>query len=192
MRAATATLRDLRSARDRARAKYLAATRQHSYSRDTAARLALAEVPPNECGIPSSNRTDAMTDHSTPADFWGEPIHVYTRADALADDVLVDVTLTAREASFRIPVALTANVWADVNDLSGPYVLTGQSTEGRLWDLLFMAANAARRPENRDRSEFVYALIMPVGTRNYYRAKCHVGPGDEGEPVVTILRPNED
>jgi hypothetical protein len=133
-----------------------------------------------------------MTDHYSPADFWGEPIHVYTRADALADDVLVDVTLTAREAGFRISFALTANVWADVNDLSGRYVLAGQSPEGRLWDLLFMAANPARRPENRDRSEFVYALIMPVGTRNNYRARCHVGPGDEGEPVVTILRPNED
>jgi hypothetical protein len=36
MRAATATLRDLRSARDRARAEYLAATRRRSYSRDTA------------------------------------------------------------------------------------------------------------------------------------------------------------
>ncbi len=38
MRAATATLRDLRSAQDRARAEYLAATRQRSYSRDTAER----------------------------------------------------------------------------------------------------------------------------------------------------------
>lgn len=33
---------------------------------------------------------------------------------------------------------------------------------------------------------------IPVGTRNNYRAKCHVGLGDEGEPVVTIMRPNKD
>ncbi|MGI8911232.1 MAG: DUF6573 family protein [Rubrobacteraceae bacterium] len=131
-----------------------------------------------------------MTDHHSLADFWGEPIHTYTRADALADGVLVDVTETAREAGFRIPVALTANVWADVNDLSGRYVSTGQSLDGRLWDLLFMAAHAARRPENRDTSEFVYALIMPVGTGNNYRAKCHVGPGDVGEPVLTIMLPD--
>jgi hypothetical protein len=38
---------------------------------------------------------------------------------------------------------------------------------------------------------FVYALIMPVGDGNNYRAKCHVGPGDGGEPVVTIMRPDE-
>ncbi len=132
-----------------------------------------------------------MTDH-TPADFWDEPIHAYTRSEALADGVLFDVTETAREAGFEVPVALTANVWADVNDLSGRYVSAGQSPEGRLWDLLFMAAHAARRRENRNTSVFVYALIMPVGQGNNYRAKCHVGPGDDGEPVVTIMRPDED
>jgi hypothetical protein len=104
----------------------------------------------------------------------------------------VDATETAREAGFRIPVALTQSVWADINDLSGRHVSCGQSPEGRLWDMLFMAAHGARRPENRDRSEFVYSLIMPVGAVNNYRARCHIGPGDEGEPVVTILRPDED
>jgi uncharacterized protein DUF6573 len=135
-----------------------------------------------------------MTDH-TPADsFWGEPIHTYTRAEALADGVLFDVTQTAREVGFKVPVALTARVWADVNDLSGRYVSRdlGQSPEGRLWDLLFMAAHAARRRENRKKSAFVYAFIMPVGAGNNYRAKCHIGPGDEGEAVVTIMRPEED
>jgi hypothetical protein len=126
------------------------------------------------------------------ADFWGEPIHVYTRADALADGVLVDATVAAREAGFLIPVALTQGVWADVNDFSGRDVLAGQSSEGRLWDLLFMAAHAAMRPENRGTNEFVYSLVMPVGTDNNYRVKCHLGPGDEGEAVVTILRPDED
>ena len=133
-----------------------------------------------------------MTGANTSADFWGEPIHTYTRADALADGVLVDVTSTAREAGFRVPVALTQRVWTDVNDLSGRHVSAGQSPGGRLWDLLFMAAHSARRPENRDTSEFVYSLIMPVGAGNNYRAKCHIGPGDEGEPVVTIMLPDED
>ncbi|MEW6637210.1 MAG: DUF6573 family protein [Actinomycetota bacterium] len=131
-----------------------------------------------------------MSDHD-PASFWGEPIHTYTRAEALADGVLVDVTKTAREAGFRVTVALTQSVWADVNDLSGYHVSAGQSAHGRLWDLLFMARYAAGRRENRDRSEFVYALIMPVGTANNYRAKCHIGPSDDGVPVVTIMRPDE-
>jgi hypothetical protein len=127
-----------------------------------------------------------------PADpFWGEPIHTYTRDEAVADGVLFDVTETAREAGFRVPIALTASVWADVNNLSGKYVSAEHSPEGRLWDLLFMAARAARRRANRNTNSFVYALIMPVGEGNNYRAKCHVGPGDGGEPVVTIMRPDE-
>jgi len=38
-------------------------------------------------------------------------IHRYTRADALRDGVLIDVSATAREAGIRCPVALTAAVW---------------------------------------------------------------------------------
>jgi hypothetical protein len=44
-------------------------------------------------------------------DLFGPVIHAYSRAEALEDGVLVDVTSTAREAGFRIPVALTRAVW---------------------------------------------------------------------------------
>ena len=38
-------------------------------------------------------------------------ISSYTRAEALADGVLVDVSETAREAGFVLPVALTRAAW---------------------------------------------------------------------------------
>jgi hypothetical protein len=38
-------------------------------------------------------------------------IHSYSRARALADGALVDVSAVAREASIRFPVALTRAVW---------------------------------------------------------------------------------
>jgi hypothetical protein len=38
-------------------------------------------------------------------------IHSYSRADALRDGVLIEVTETAREAGSRFPVALTLAVW---------------------------------------------------------------------------------
>ena len=38
-------------------------------------------------------------------------IHRYTRADALRDGVLIDVSAVAREADICSPVALTAAVW---------------------------------------------------------------------------------
>lgn len=128
-----------------------------------------------------------MTDD--PRDFWGEPIHTYTRAEALADGVLVDLTEVAREAGFAVPVALTANVWADVRNI--PDSKRGiQDPGGRLWDLLHMGRFAASRAPSS--SEILYRLRMDIGRKRLYLAKLHVGPGGAGEPVVTILRPNED
>ena len=42
-----------------------------------------------------------------------EIIYVYTRAQALEDGVLIDVSDTAREAGFKCPVALTSAAYAD-------------------------------------------------------------------------------
>ncbi len=119
-------------------------------------------------------------------------IHVYTRAQATADGALVDVTTTAREAGFMVPVALTAALHADVNDLSGKYVTVGQDARGRLWDLLFLARLNAAKPENADTSEFVFDLHMPVGEGQKYSVKAMIGPGDDEQPVLTLLLPTED
>ncbi len=128
-----------------------------------------------------------------PRDFWGEPIHTYTRSQALADGVLVDVTETAREAGFAVPVALTAGVWADVQDI--PASKQGfQDPNGRLWDLLYMGRLAAEASA-LDGPEILYQFHMDLGVnprKRLYSAKLHVGPGDAGEPVATIMRPDED
>ena len=42
---------------------------------------------------------------------FGPVIFAYTRAQAIEDGILVDVSETAREAGFNIPVALTRTVW---------------------------------------------------------------------------------
>lgn len=127
-------------------------------------------------------------------EFFGEPISTYTRAEALEDGVLVDVGQTANEAGFVFPVAVTAGVWADVNDI--PEAKQGiQDVEGRLWDLLFTAAQTCKKSSgNRSEEQdgLPFDLIMHVGRDIYYRAKVHLGPGDEMEPVITILRPDED
>ena len=119
-------------------------------------------------------------------------IHVYTRKEALEDGTLFDVSATAREAGFLIPVALTAALHADVADLSGRHVTAGQDARGRLWDLLFLARMNAAKPENADASEFTFELYMPVGERRKYSAKAMIGPGDDEQPVLTLLLPTED
>ena len=58
---------------------------------------------------------------------------LYTgRAEKLEDGTLVDVSQQARANRFLVPVALTGEVYADVCDLSGEYVLSSDTAESRL------------------------------------------------------------
>jgi len=129
---------------------------------------------------------------------FGEVIFSYTRAEAIADGVLVDVSETARETGFTVPVALTRAVWADAvawSDADNERQ-TYQDEIGRLWDVLFMAAMAIRghRGEGSVLS-FEIARIPRDGKSTQSEAidlKLHLGAGDHGEPVITIMEPTED
>ncbi|WP_066260912.1 DUF6573 family protein [Hydrogenophaga flava] len=123
-------------------------------------------------------------------------IHSYTRADAIADGILIDATNMAREAGFKVPVALTAEVWNDcvtwTEEDSKRQVL--QDEAGRLWDVLWMAFVAARRAHG-DRISFQLYRV-PRGGRGcrprLTTLQLHIGPGDGMEPVITVLLPGQD
>jgi hypothetical protein len=101
--------------------------------------------------------------------------------------VLVDVSEWAspREmlGGFKIPVAVTAAVWALVKAPKGSH----EDTRGRAHDVLWMALLAARRNVDADRTAFT----VLIGGREV-KFVLHVGPGDEGEAVATIMLPGED
>ena len=128
---------------------------------------------------------------------FGEVIYAYTRQQMLEDGYLVDVTETAKEAGFTLPVALTRTVWEDCvewNDTDTKRQ-TYQDVPGRLWDVVSMASFYARA--NKDKSSILYQIYrVPRGGRGkkarLITLKLVVGPGDKGEPVVTIMQPNED
>lgn len=133
--------------------------------------------------------------------FWAgaEVISTYTRAQAIEDGALVDVTATAQEAGFCRPVAMTAAAWADAvawNESNGEY----QDEKGRLWDVVFMASIAVRRNRGRhaadtDRLPFVLYRIPNVPDAmepNELVLTIAIGGGDSGEPVMTIMLPGED
>jgi hypothetical protein len=132
-----------------------------------------------------------------------EIIDSYTRADMLADGGLVAAgEREARDAGIKVPVALTRAVWVGcVEWTRADADRTGaiQDETGRLWDVLTMAAGAVRASRNRRRAEFTLWRV----DRRHDRAKgapeptpvrlaITIGPGDEGEPVITIGEPNED
>jgi hypothetical protein len=114
-------------------------------------------------------------------------IFQYTRSQAIEDGVLIDVSEMGQEAGFKWPVAITAGVWALVNDIP-PRHRGLQDPDGRLWDVLWMASWAARRGGDQT----LYRLILHHGRQTYATLKLHAGPGDHGEPVITIMLPEED
>ena len=130
--------------------------------------------------------------------FFGDVISTYTRAQAIEDGVLIDVSSMAREAGFKWPVAMTSTAWADcvawTDDDSLQQVHQDQS--GRLWDVVFMASHAIRA--SRSSGDRLLFQLYRVARDGYsteavlVTLKLIVGPGDTGEPVMTILLPYED
>jgi hypothetical protein len=118
-------------------------------------------------------------------------IHRYTRPDAIRDAVLIDVSPTAREAGLRYPVAVTAAVWARC--VAVPAGVICQDEAGRLWDVLCMLRQAAGQSSG---AEVRFAVHVRNDNRPrtppLVRLKALCGPGDGGEPVVTVMVPSED
>jgi hypothetical protein len=117
----------------------------------------------------------------------------YSRADALADGVLVDVSDFAREAGFKLPVAVSDTLYHGY--LTPPLELAkeGQSLDGRLWDTLSVLRYAIKSASATDRLSFTVLFAQasdatPVSVN--LLAVC--GPGDSGELVITIMLPSDD
>ena len=131
-----------------------------------------------------------------PEDLFGNLIHSYSRADAIADGVLIDISATAGEAGFRLPVAMTRAAWDDCVawDERDSRRQVGQDETGRLWDVAWMASLAARRGRS---DQVAFELLrVPRGGRGTSPRRAvlhlHMGPGDAGEPVITVMLPGED
>jgi hypothetical protein len=123
-----------------------------------------------------------------------EIIFAYSRAQAIADGVLVDVTKTAREAGFRVSVVLTSAVWAECVAWNEKEAAI-QDEAGRLWDVVWLASQAARGNRQSDADRLTFELlVVPTGGRRPVRKTLvlHIGPGDLGEPAMTIMLPGED
>jgi hypothetical protein len=138
------------------------------------------------------------TENQSSDDVFGPVISCYSRAQAIEDGVLIDVTRMALEAGFRWPTALTYAAWCDCIawDERDSLFQVFQDESGRLWDVLFMAFYAIRTAtDSGDRLRFLLYRVPKDGHSTEAQEvtlTLIVGPGDQGEPVITILLPNED
>ena len=129
---------------------------------------------------------------------FGPVVFAYTRRQAIDDGILVDVSDTAREAGFTIPVAVTRTVWTRLVALPERY-RGFQDEAGRLWDVLCVARHYSLSAPDKDR------VTICVSVRDILRdlrdsnrpPRRHfpilaIGGGDDAEPVITIMFPEDD
>lgn len=74
-------------------------------------------------------------------ELFGEPIYVYTQAQAIEDGELVDLTEWARETGLAFPTVCTRTVWSQIEYIPAR---SCQDVRGRAHDVLWMASLAVR------------------------------------------------
>ena len=148
-----------------------------------------------------------MTNEQTKQDeldefFDSKPIFVYTRANAIDDGVLVEISneqghpeLAAllKEVGFKLNTCMTAAAYHETVACGEADRAFGQSEVGRLWDVLMLIRHGMSRPEVVDRVDFKVSVFR--GDTQQHEvvdmyALCH--GGDAGEPCVTVMLAHED
>ena len=124
---------------------------------------------------------------------FGQVIYSYTRSQAVADGVQVDVSKVAAEAGIRFPVFLTRTVFDAF--VTVPEGMTGQDEAGRLWDIVWMTRFAIIRARPG-----IDRLPVALYVRNDNRAArlvkliatCGALDIDDPQPAITVALPDED
>lgn len=126
-------------------------------------------------------------------ELFGEPIHTYTRAQAIEDGELVDLMqdemASVARQHYKFPIACTIGVFEVMRKaVENPRYCNDYA--GILHDMLWMSRCMGRKIND---SEVMFRVIIQgAGRSKYHDFKLVVGPGDHGEPCITILLPHED
>jgi hypothetical protein len=134
--------------------------------------------------------------NATTHPLFGEVIHVVTRAQLIEDGQLIDISKWTKEAGIKFPCAVSRAVWEDVINWTEQDTKAkpgyGQSIEGRAWDVAWMLRLAVRCGGERIQYKLSRIPRPGHGAKRLVTLKAICGPGDDMEPVITILEPTED
>jgi len=119
-----------------------------------------------------------------------ELIHAYTRTQAINDGSLIPIPAERlKEYGVCYPLALTINLWAELNPSASEAAL-GQSFDGRLHDLLTLFRYHAKLCEG-DRLVFKMTVLREW-IEDEITVKSVVGPDDDLKPCITLMLPGDD
>jgi hypothetical protein len=108
----------------------------------------------------------------------------------------VDVTETAKEVGFKLPVAITKALHNQLIPTKANAGI-GQAYDGRLWDVLWLAAFTIKLADRGTDTVTFTVVLQEVEAKSGQAQKVDLrlrvvcGPGDEGEPVITIGFPED-
>lgn len=132
------------------------------------------------------------TDQNNQSPF-GPVIYAYTRAQAVADGVQVEVTKTAQEAGIKFPIFLTRAVFDSY--VAVPSGITGQDEAGRLWDVIWMTRFAIMRARTgADRIPVALYVRNDNRAARLVKLIAQCGPldMDDPQPAITVMMADED
>ena len=124
---------------------------------------------------------------------FGEISYSYTRAQAVADGVQVDVTKVAQEAGIKFPMFLTRTVFDAY--VAVPPDVTGQDEAGRLWDVVWMTRfGILRARPGVDRIPVALYVRNDNRAAKLVKLVAQCGPldMDDPQPAITVMMPDED
>jgi hypothetical protein len=135
-----------------------------------------------------------MNNTENTAEPFGPVIYSYTRSQAIADGLQVEVSKVAEEAGIRFPVFLTRAVFDSF--VAVPAGVTGQDEAGRLWDVVWMLRFAIRKAQT-GQPRLPYALYVRNSDSHPARlvklvATCGPLDIDDPAPAITVMLPDED
>jgi hypothetical protein len=117
---------------------------------------------------------------------------IHSRAEALRDGKLIDVTVHAKKAGIAIPTAITSDAWDATIGLPSNYPMNGEIEEVRLRELLNQLRYVALREGKVSKVYFTKFFRIDGSTGENVRLTATVYAVDGGGPVISIMLPGED
>ena len=115
---------------------------------------------------------------------FGPIISSYTRAEALADGAVIDVTCDKGATVYNTAVFVTAALNAYLTKGEGK---NAETYSARLWDVCWMAAKVGKPV-----SESVRVTSVKIGARRVtVRAECGPVDIDDPRPAITLGLPED-
>lgn len=124
-----------------------------------------------------------------------DPAYTGSRAEAIAEGTIIDVSDLGRQVGFKWPVAITKAVWEDSVSWSDEdsEKQVPQNQKSRLFSVVGACADYVRtRGPKADRMRFRINRIPRDGVSRGAQLRLLqvvAHPGDDGEPVLTIRIP---